>query len=261
MTVTIRRVLLGIAVIAAYIVVAIATPFGPTRPLLDAVGVPQPYRWVNPPEIARDGNVVPHSVTHKVRLGATGSESQSLATPDGQAGLVFPDLAFAARAGEKTISVKIDPLDPATLAPPPRDSRFDGNAYRFTATYDKSKAEAVPTKPVTLVMRFAILATKIFRLDGERWTELDATPLGASLQIYGDTPTLGTFVAASPPLPDPEKKKGFPTVLVISILAAVVAAAAGFAARRRARSRRRPPRAARRRPPPRGRAGRGRRPR
>lgn len=239
----------------AYIGAGIVSPFGPSRPLLDAIGPAQPYQWVNPPALYRDGNVAPHSVTLKVRLGAAGSESQSLATPDGQAGLVLPDAAFAARAGEKSIAVKIEPLDPATIAPPPRRTRFDGNAYRFTATYDTSGAEAVPAKPVSLVMRFAILATKIFRRDGDRWTELDATPLGGSLQIYGDTPALGTFVAASPPLETPEKKS-FPTALVISIAAAVIAAAAAFAARLRARSRRAPSRAARRRPPPRGQAGR-----
>ena len=253
---TTKRALIGAALAAAYIVAGITAPFGPSRPLLDAIGPAQPYMWVNPPPLYRDGNVAPHSVTRKVQLTAAGSQAQSLATPDGQAGLVFPDGAFSARAGEKTISVKIDPLDPATIGPPLRGTRFDGNAYRFTATYDSSRAKAVPAKPVTLVLRFAILATKILRRDGNAWTELDATPLGASLQIYGDTPRIGTFVAASPPLDTATKtKKNFPTALVVSIAAAVVAAAAGVAARLRTRSRRARARASRRAPPSTGHAG------
>lgn len=235
---TIKSFLVGLALAAAYVAVGLTSPFGPTRPLLDGIGANQPYHWVNPDPLFAGGNQVPTSVTLTVELNASGSETPSLVTPDGQAGLVLPPSSFPTKAGESKIQVTVDPLDPKTVGPPPAGMRFDGNAYRFTATYAKSKAPAALAKPVTVVLRFPILATRIYRRDGQAWTEVKSTPLGASQQIYADSPTLGTFVAASLPL-ETDKKKNFPTVLVVSIAAAVVAAAAGLAARLRGKKRRR----------------------
>lgn len=249
-----KRALVGLGLVAAYVAVGLAGPGGPTRPLLD-VGPPmQPYQWMNPPPLYADGNVVPHAVTIPVRIGPRGSEAQSIATPEGQAALIVKEGTFAARAGETQVSIRIDPLDPATFGPPPRGLRYDGNAYTFTSTYARSKADAALTKAATVVLRFPILATKIFRRDAERWTDTGATPIGASLQIFGDTTQLGTFVAVGPPL-DPgeeEEEKSFPTALVVSIAAGVVAAAAAVVARLRSRSRRRARRGSTR---PRPRAG------
>ncbi len=261
MTRPVKGFLIGAVLVAAYIAVGVTAPFGPTRPLLDAIGPQQPYQWVNPDPLFAGGNRKPHSVTLTVQLDASGSQTPSIATPDGQAGLVLPPGAFPTKAGESKISVVVDPLDPMTIGPPPTGMRYDGNAYRFTATYAKSKTPAALTKTATIVLRFPILATKIYRRDGEAWTELKATPLGASQQIYADTAMIGTFVAASLPLEDTtKKKKSFPTALVISIAAAVVAAGAGLIARlrgkkrrRRSQSRTQPPRKQppRKRPPPR----------
>jgi len=239
MTRSVKRFLIGGAIVAVYIAVGVTAPFGPTRPLLDAIGPQQPYQWVNPDPLFAGGNQVPHSVTLTVQLKASGSETPSLATPDGQAGLVLPPASFPPKTGETKISVVVDPLDPNTIGPAPTGMRYDGNAYRFTATYATSKATPALAKPVTVVLRFPILATKIYRRDGAAWTELASTPLGGSQQIYADTQMLGTFVAASLPLEDTTPKKSFPTALLISIGAAVVAAAAGFAARLRAKKQRR----------------------
>ena len=231
---------MGATLVGVYIAVGLTAPFGPTRPLLDAIGPQQPYQWVNPDPLFADGNQKPHSVTLTIKLLRSGSETPSIVTPDGQAGLVLPPGSFPAKAGETTINVVVDPLDPLTVGPPPRGMRYDGNAYRFTATYAKSKTPAALVKTATVVLRFPILATKIYRRDGERWSELMSTPLGASQQVYADTTATGTFVAASLPLEDttPEKKS-FPTALVVSIAAAVVAAGAGIWARLRVTKRRR----------------------
>lgn len=263
-----KRALVGIAAVAAYVAVGLTTPGGPTRPLFDAIGPQQPYHWVNPPPLYADGNVMPQSATVPVRLGPRGSEAQSIATPESQAALIVKEGTFAPRTGETQVSVRIEPFDPATFGapprepgPPPRQLRYDGNAYTFTATYPRSKAEAGLTKAATVVLRFPILATKIFRRDGERWTDTGATPIGASLQIFGDTTALGTFVAVGPPLDEEgeEEKKSFPTALVVSVSAGVVAVAAAVVARLRARSRRRGRgRSVRTRPkPPPGPSGRG----
>ncbi|MFY9586058.1 MAG: hypothetical protein WAT66_01240 [Actinomycetota bacterium] len=250
-----KRASIGLLIGAAYVVVALVAPVGPVRVLLDAGTPQQPYQWVNPDPLFAAGNTRPHNVTLTIEMDAAGSTSPSLVTPDGQAGLILPPGAFATKAGETKIALLVEPLDPKTIGSPPTRTRFDGNAYRFSATYEKSKAPAVPAKAVTVVFRFPILATKILRRDGETWKELNATPVGGSQQIYADTPTLGTFVAASLPL-ETEKKKSFPTAIVVSVAAAVVAAIAGLFARLRGRKRaptkgppqKQPPRA--KRPPP-----------
>ena len=256
MTSTMKRGSVGVLVGAVYVVVALVAPVGPVRVLLDAGTPQQPYQWVNPDPLFAAGNTRPHNVTLTIEMDAAGSSTPSIVTPDGQAGIILPPVAFATKAGETKIALLIEPLDPKTIGPPPTRTRFDGNAYRFTATYEKSKAPAVPVKAVTVVFRFPILATKILRRDGEAWKELNATPVGGSQQIYADTPTLGTFVAASLPL-ETEKKKSFPTAIVISVAAAVVAAIAGLFARLRGKKRpaakkgppqKQPPRA--KRPPP-----------
>ena len=234
---TVRRALIGLVVAATYVVVAIELPLGPIRPLLDGQA-PQPYQWVNPDPLFASGNRVPPSVTLTVELNASGSETPSIVTPDGQAGFVLPPGAFSTKAGESKISVVVDPLDPKTIGRPPRGMRFDGNAYRFTSTYSKSKTPAPLVKTATIVLRFPILATKIYRRDAESWTALKSTPLTASQQVYAETEMTGTFVAASLPLETGKKKKSFPTALVVAIVAAVVAAGAALAARMRGKKRR-----------------------
>jgi hypothetical protein len=236
-----RRVLWGLIAIAAYIAVAIGMPGSPSRPLFD-VSVPPPYRWTNPPPQFAAGNQKPQGTTHDLILGPAGSDAASIATGDGQAAIVLKEGTFASRSGEKAVVIKIDPLDPATIGPPPSGSRYDGNAYRFIAAYKKSGVEAKMTQPGTVVLQFPIVATKLLRRDGTVWTDLKANPVSVSLQVFATTTQLGAFVAAGPPLDTttPKTTGKFPAALVISIGAAVAAVIAGLIARARARKRRKP---------------------
>jgi hypothetical protein len=234
-----RRAIWGLAVIAAYVAVAIGMPGSPSRPLFDISPVQQAYRWVNPPPLFAQGNLKPDGTTHDLILGGVGSDAASIATADGQAAIVLKEGTFPPRKGETVVAIKIDPLDPATIGPPPSGLRYDGNAYRFIAAYKKSGAEATMAQPGTVVLSFPIVATKLLRRDGTVWTDLKANPVSTSRQIFATTRQLGVFVAAGPPLDASTPSKGkFPAALVISIGAAVAAVIAGLIARTRARKRR-----------------------
>ena len=224
-----RRAVVGGAVVAIYVVVAMLVPGGPSRPVFDAIGPPAPYKWVNPPPDYAPGNMKPESATHDLVLTASGSVAASVATPDGQAAIVLKEASFAARKGETAITIRIDPLDPATLGRPPRGLRYDGNAYRYIAAYKKSGVETELTKPATVVLQFPIVSTKLLRRDGDVWTDLKANPVSVSLQIFANTDKLGAFAAAGPPLNDVEPPgRGFPTALVISLGAGGAAVIAGL---------------------------------
>lgn len=234
-----RRVLLGGLILAGYIAVAIVMPGAPSRPIFDIQGPPAPYRWVNPPPEFAQGNMKPESAAHDLPLGASGSDAASIATPDGQAAVVLKEGTFAPRKGEKTIVIRIDPLDAATIASPPSGLRYDGNAYRFIAAYKLSGEEAKPVLAATAVLQFPLVATHLLRRDGNVWTDLKANPVSVSLQIFATTTQLGVFAAAGPPLADDTPGRGFPTALVLSIGAGGAAVVAGLFTRMRQNKRRR----------------------
>ena len=235
-----RRALWGAAALAAYVAVVIWTPGSPSRPLFDVSGPPPPYRWVNPPPQFAAGNQKPEGTSHDLVLGSAGSDAASIATADGQAAIILKEGSFAARKGETVVVVKIDPLDPATIGPPPSGLRYDGNAYRFLAAYKRSGVEAKLAQADSVVLQFPIVATKLLRRDGTVWTDLKADPISVSLQLFAPTTQLGVFVAAGPPIPTgtPKSKGKFPAALVISLGAAVAAVIAGLIARTRASKRR-----------------------
>lgn len=185
----------------------------PIRPLYEGTAPPAPYRWVSPPKDLAAGNVPPARGSGTVRFTPKGSEASAVATDDAQAIVAFQDGSIKPKAGNTSVKVDITPLDPATLAQAPADFRFDGNAYRIAAAYQPSGAPAemavgsCPTDQSTnrlcptVVLRYPLHATDLFRLDGTSWTLLVTTPAIASLQVFTDTPALGIFVAAGPPRP------------------------------------------------------------
>ena len=234
-----RRIGLGLAVVAAYVVVALVVNGPAVRPLFDSLGPAAPYRWVNPPAAFAATNQKPDSHTQSLPLGKGGSTAATISTGDGQASVIFRDAAFPPRSGETAVVIKIEPLDPATIGAVPRGLRYDGNAYSMTATYKKSGADATPSSAATIVLEFPLVATKLLRRDDAVWTDLKATPVATSLQIFATSAKLGTFVAVGPPLNGTIKKKSsFPAALVISLSAALAAVIAGLVARRRAAGKR-----------------------
>ena len=173
----------------------------PRRPLLDGIAPLAPYRWLRPPSELARGNQPPAAGAATLPLGPTGSPAASVATDDGQATISLSDKVIAPQAGESSVRVAVTPLDPATVAPPPPDMRFDGNAYRIDAVYPLSGRPARLQKPATIVLRYATAATQLSHAAaaGPQWTTIKSTNYPGSLQVLvADSETLGIFTTLAP---------------------------------------------------------------
>lgn len=251
----IRAATWGGAAIAAYLGAAVIT-LGPgrlpLRPFFEGTAPPQPYRWVEPPEGAPDPGFDPVSGEGTLELGPSGSKAGNISTVDGQALVQFFEGSILPRAGETKVDVKVEPIDAATLGDPPPELAYDSNAYTVTATYADSGEEAEfatdecpvgqdPKVCPTLVMRYAMGATDLFRRQGDAWASLGgSTPAQLSLQIFAEVPGAGTFVAAGPPPPGQGGSK-LTEYLAIGLggLAVIIAAVAARSKSFRRRFRRR----------------------
>lgn len=190
---------LGWGVLAAALYLGAVVGMGPLPgPLLYDGLVPlPPYRWVHPPAgVARD-NQPPNPVQQTLTVGPRGSPASEVSTDDDQALVTFPAGVVAPRSGESSVRVKIIPLDPATVAPAPRGQPYDGNAYRFEAAYASSGAPVVLTAPVTIVLRYAVHATRMLRYNDSDWATLSVTRYDGSQQVLANSDRLGIFVAAA----------------------------------------------------------------
>lgn len=227
----------GLAAVLLYLFAApVVWRAVPARLLYEGEAPPAPYRWVHPPpELARD-NQPPTGGTGQIGLNPTGSGSASILTDDAQAGVIFPHDAVAPQAGVTTAVVRITPVDPATVAPPPAGLVFDGNGYRVEAAYQSDGPIAL-RRPVTPVLRYPRHATILLRWSDGEWTALDTKRVQAALQIFAASDRLGVFVAARP------TAGGASSWLLYGAAAAVVLAAAGAAAalRRKRQARRAAP--------------------
>jgi hypothetical protein len=195
-----KRLVLGLAVVAAYVTVAVLFNVpGAPRPLFDGLAPPQQYRYVDPPKDLADSNEPPGDGRGVIDIVGGKSAPSTISTSDGQLQVVFAETAFASRKGEKRIQIEIDPSSPA----PPLDLegglRIDGNAYRVTATYAKSAAPAIPKLAATIVIRYPVVASVVARREGAGWRKLKTQISEASLQLFAQTNQLGTFAAAGKP--------------------------------------------------------------
>src|SRR5690349_14958914 len=131
-----RRLLIGAALVAAYLVAAVLTLPGPLglRPLFDSFQPPPPYRWVKPPKELAPTNTPPSKAAKTITLGPNGSPATDIAADDSQVLFSLPDGAIAAHPPDTTVNALIEPLDPATLGPVPAPYSVDGNAYKVTLT-------------------------------------------------------------------------------------------------------------------------------
>lgn len=169
----------------------------PARLLYEGEAPPAPYHWVNPPpDLARD-NQPPTAGTGQIGLNPSGSGSASILTDDAQAGVIFPHDSVAPRSGVTAAVVRITPVDPSKIAPPPRGLVFDGNGYRVEASYQRGGA-IVLRRAVTPVLRYPRHATVLLRFSNGTWTTLDTKRVQAALQIFAASDGLGVFVAARP---------------------------------------------------------------
>ncbi|HLW47938.1 MAG TPA: hypothetical protein VKW09_09250 [bacterium] len=188
----------GVAAAIVYLVIAPAVWRDvPARLLYEGEVPPAPYRWVHPPPALARDNQAPSGGSGQIGLNPAGSGSASILTDDAQAGVIFPHDAVAPRPGITSATVRLTPVDPETVAPPPAGYAFDGNGYRVEATYQNGRPVAL-RRPVTPVLRYPRHATVLLRWSGGTWTMLDTKRVQAALQIFAASDRLGVFVAARP---------------------------------------------------------------
>jgi hypothetical protein len=214
----------------------------PIRPLYDGLAPPAPYRYVKPPKDLADANQRPLPGRSTLELGKKGSAARTVGTADGQLLAIFADGSVPAGKGQREVGVDIKAIDPAPLPEAPKGLRIDGNAYVVRAIYRPSKEEAALREPVTVVLRYPTHATHVLQLRGRAWRKLKTQAAAASLQLFAETKSLGTFAAAGAP---PASRTW---IAYVAAAGGVLAGVAGFlTGRRRAQKpRRRRPR--RRRP-------------
>jgi len=188
----------GVAAAVTYLVIAAATwPAVPVRILYEGDAPPPPYHWVRPPANLAAGNQPAPPGGGRIELTPAGSRPASIATDDAQAVAVFPGGAIESRAGETRVDVRLTPLDPATVGPPPPGFRYDGNAYRVEAVYAPSGRPVALRQAASVILRYPVHSDEIFRRDAQAWTPLKAEVVQATLQIFSTTAQLGVFVAAA----------------------------------------------------------------
>ncbi|HEX8134744.1 MAG TPA: hypothetical protein VF880_15105, partial [Actinomycetes bacterium] len=244
-------VLAGIGIAVLYLAGAAlsgrASPLA-RRPLLDGLAPPVPYRWVKPPADLAAGNKPPASLRASVKLTATGSQIGAFATSDGQVNLVLSEGAVPARAGQTSVAVSIDPVDPATLAPAPPGLTVAGNAYHIQAAYRPSGARIDTLGGRSSVgLVYPLLTTAIANpsghlvlasTDGRSWQRLQSTDTPGTHQVSAPLGTTGYVMAAVPPAgPGGGGGNGRGRVLLLAGGVAVLLVLAALLARRRGAAR------------------------
>jgi hypothetical protein len=229
----------GLAAGALYVVVALATIRAwdlPPRPIFDGFAPPAPYRWVDPPPEFEAENQTPLGGERTFPI-ARAAGAQTVSTDDAQALVSIPSGAFASLTGTEMVTVSITPVDPVELGPPPGGLRLDGNGYRVEARHPVTGSPAVPELPVIVFIRYPVHANRVLRWTGERWQALTSDLIPTALEVYAETPNLGTFVAAAPGSSAPAPAPHWVTLGLLAAGAAVVGAVAGLLARRRTAAR------------------------
>lgn len=235
--------MLGLAIATGYVAITLGfVGDGPVLPLYEFGPINEPYRWVDPPPDLQAGNIAPEGTKQEVAMTDVGTVQASVITPDGQAAIVFRQGAFPRRLDEIAVVVDVQPKDPATLGEPPPRTAYDGNAYVVTAVYAKDGSTAELVGPATVVLKAPLGGTRLLRQQpGTGWVEVsEPTAVPMSLQVFGETTRLGSFVAAVT-----IHGKPFPTLPVSLGASGVAVLAALYVARRRG-SKRAPPRRDRR---------------
>jgi hypothetical protein len=203
-----RRTILAAGAVAVAVSTALAGLSGHLSPLargplLDGIGPPQAYRWMNPPPELNATNQKPSSGVFHVPLDANGSRPEVFPTSDGQVTVIVPKRAFDLKAGQIEVTLLVIPLDPAKLSSPGEKLTIFGNAYRVKAVYQPSGASASLASPLDLVLIYPVtpnLHSSKHQLytspDGKIWTQQEGSDSRAQQQAEGPMPSLGFVLVA-----------------------------------------------------------------
>lgn len=239
---------LGGALVVLYVfVVATALPLGhDIRPLFDQVGPPPTYRWVHAPPQFAATNVRPRPSETDVPLGPDGSEQSGAQSEDRQVVLNLAARAAPPHPPDRSLRVRIVPLDPSTLGPTPPRTRPDGNAYHVVLTYQPS-GQAVTTlaQPGNVLLSVPELSVGLlYSADGRSWQQVASQAVAAQGVVGGRFAEAGYYLGITRRTPgtstfDGGRGGGVSGTLLVTVLVAVLALALGLfpVVRRRLRRR------------------------
>jgi hypothetical protein len=253
--------LTGLGVVALYLAGAAVSGRASIlarRPLLDGLAPPTPYRWVSPPPEMAASNKPPASTRFTVDLTPEGSQLGAFSTSDGQINLVLSQGAVPARPGQTGVEFSVDPVDPATLGPPPSGLVTAGNAYRIQGGYQPSGEEVGALGGQSSVgLVYPLLATAVAdpgghqllsSADGQAWEALPSTDTPGTHQVSARLARTGyVVVGVAPSAAEPGSDPRNRILLAGTAVAGLIVAAAVFLRlRERSRSDPQPPKGRRR---------------
>ncbi|MDQ6928811.1 MAG: hypothetical protein M3159_09180 [Actinomycetota bacterium] len=207
------RLAVGAFIGALYAVVAIVTIQASgthVRPLFEGIGPTTPYQWVNPPKAFATGNVKPHPNGAQVALGPNGNTLAGAGSTDGQIVLNLPEASLPPHPPDDHVTVRLTPIDPATLAKAPSGLRPNGNAYQVEFLYEPSAASInALTKPGNVILTVPEPAQGLlFSLDGQAWQKLESQNVGGVGTVGGPFTQAGYYVGATSSFTAPPSSGG-----------------------------------------------------
>jgi len=180
-------------------------------PLLDGLGPAAPYRWVDPPPDLAADNQPPSAGEFTLALDPDGVRGQVVFTSDNQVTVIIADGAIGPRAGEQSVKLSVEPVDPASLPTPGGELVTFGNAYAVSASYEPSGAAVKKLNgEVDLILLYPVTPnvhaathTMLRSATGAGWTDLESTDSAAQQQVQARIAGFGTYVVAGVPAPSP----------------------------------------------------------
>ena len=234
---------IGLVLVVCYLAaIAIALPFGHrVLPMFEGYGGSSPYHWVKPPAAFAAGNVRPKPNDTDIPMASTGSQQSGAQSEDAQLILNLAPNAVPPHPPDSTLRVHIEPIDPATLGPVPREFRPNGNAYRVTFAYEPSGTPATTitaTGNILLNLPLAI-AGLLYSPDGRSWTNIGKQAVAGQPFVGGPFNAVGWYEGAARARPATSGGGSSGGTIIVVALVAVLALALGFFPLLRRRVRRR----------------------
>ncbi|MGH2540013.1 MAG: hypothetical protein ACRDGK_05795 [Actinomycetota bacterium] len=204
-----RAIAIGLGLIVVY--AGLATWSGRLSPLargplLDGLG-PVNYRWVSPPPELASTNQAPSSANAELPLGPRGVGTQVVFTSDSQVTVIVDEGSIGPAEGQRSVELRIDPVDPADLRAPGGGLAVFGNAYRIRTTYRPS-GEPIRRfdPPIDVIMVYPATATLhanehdlLWSVDGRSWEHLETNDSPGQQQAEAPVPGSGYVLVAGVP--------------------------------------------------------------
>jgi hypothetical protein len=238
-----RAVAAGLAVALGYLALAaLSGHLSPLarHPVLDGIGPPVAYRWVDPPPELADANQPPTPGDFTLKLTDRGTRPDVFTTDDAQVTLIPVAGTFPPAPGQDSVHLTVTPLAATAVKAPAEPLEIVGNALEIRATYEPS-GEAIHmfAKSLEVILVYPIPPnvhstshTLISSPDGTAWVPSDGTDSLAVQQVEGPVPTLGFLATAADvsatSSPAPASPGGNSTLGVALIVGAVCAALVGL---------------------------------